>query len=164
MKALVALIALAAPVAAQDISYTNAPTLACLSEATGTARLDCIGASAELCMTTPGGSSTVGMGFCLGRELGFWDDRLNADYVALRRAEIAQAKEMEDLGARVPSSPAALRALQRAWISYRDAACMYEYSTWGGGTGGGPAHTACLLSLTAEQALMLEDKLSERFR
>jgi uncharacterized protein YecT (DUF1311 family) len=148
--------------AAQDITFTNAPTQVCLAEAKDDARFDCIGASAMNCMSQSGGSTTVGMGFCLGRELGFWDDRLNAAYARLRRVEskLMAAADAEEM--RVPDTVTALRDMQRAWMGFRDASCIYEYSTWGGGTGGGPANTACLLDLTARQALHLEDRLQER--
>ena len=49
--------------------------------------------------------------------------------------------------------------MQRAWTAYRDAACAYEVSTWGGATGGGPAGEDCMMRLTARQALVLEDRL-----
>ena len=62
----------------------------------------------------------------------------------------------------MPSDPerntaaVALRAMQRAWIGFRDATCDYERSLWGGGTGGGPATAACLMRMTGEQTLYLE--------
>ena len=149
---------------AQDISFTMAPTQVCLVEAEGAARFDCIGAAAQHCMSRPSGGSTVGMGLCLGRELGEWDDRLNAAYGELRRVERRVMEEAERMQLRVPDTVLALSEMQRAWIRFRDASCAYEYSTWGGGTGGGPANTACLLDLTGRQALVLEDRLQERQR
>ncbi len=149
---------------AQDISFTMAPTQVCLAEAEGAARFDCVGTAAQYCMSKPSGGSTVGMGFCLGRELGEWDDRLNAAYAELRRVEQLVMDEAERMELRVPDTVLALREMQRAWIRFRDASCAYEFSTWGGGTGGGPANTACLLDLTGRQALRLEDRLQERRR
>ena len=55
----------------------------------------------------------------------------------------------------LPKQAEALRDMQRAWITFRDAACDYERSQWGGGTGGGPATLACLMRMTGEQALLL---------
>jgi len=49
-----------------------------------------------------------------------------------------------------------LRTMQRAWISFRDASCLYEQAQWMGGTGGGPATQACHMHETARQALKLE--------
>ena len=141
-----------------------APTEGCLTEAEGVERLACVGAAAKVCMSKPNGDTTVGMGFCLGRELGVWDDRLNAAYARLRRVEWQNMEEAESADLRVPDTVTALRDMQRAWMRYRDATCTYEFSTWGGGTGGGPANTSCLLDLTARQALMLEDRLEDRSR
>ena len=162
--AMALLVAAAGSAGAQNISFTVAPTQVCLAEAEGAARLDCIGAAAEYCMSKPSGGSTVGMGFCLGRELGYWDDRLNAVYAELRRVERGVMAEAQTGDLRVPDTVRALRDMQRAWMHFRDASCAYEFSTWGGGTGGGPAKTACLLELTGRQVLQLEDRLQERRR
>ncbi len=117
----------------------------------------CAGASANHCMeTTEGGWSTRGMSQCLDQELQYWDARLNAAYGKVRTMRKASDKELRDLGSAAPSQADALLAMQRAWIAYRDAACTYERSHWGGGTGGGPATVSCLMYMTAEQALFLE--------
>ena len=115
-------------------------------------------------MDTPGGSSTVGMGYCLSQELDLWDARLNETYRALLTVERALDAETATLGASVPPRASALRDMQRAWIGFRDATCVYEYAQWGGGTGGGPANTSCLLRLTALQALELERRLRDHDR
>lgn len=152
---------------AQELAFSPDATLACL-DAAGTddtdAREDCIGLSAAACASTPDGATTVGTRFCYSREADWWDQRLNDAYLALRRAETAMRSEMEEIGATVPDAPLALREMQRAWIGYRDAACAYEHTTWGGGTGGGPAHAACMMALTGRQALELERRLTERQR
>lgn len=171
MKSGVFLIALAgatmppAAVVADDLSFTPEATETCLADAGDMPeRLSCIGLSAQACIDTPDGYTTVGMGFCYGVEAGYWDDRLNDAFARLMRAERALVAEMTEIGARMPDAPGALRDMQRAWIGYRDALCGYEYSTWGGGTGGGPAHAACLMQETGRQALLLEDRLEERSR
>jgi uncharacterized protein YecT (DUF1311 family) len=102
------------------------------------------------------------MSFCYDKELAFWDARLNAAYGALMEIEKAGDAELKELGSAAPSTSAALREMQRAWIGYRDAACAYELSQWGGGTGGGPATADCLMRLTAAQALTLEERLAQR--
>ena len=117
----------------------------------------CIGLSAERCMEeTDGGYSTVGMGGCLDREWEYWDARLNIAYGKAMRAAEAMDAEMADLGASVPSQADALRAMQRAWIPFRDRKCDFARSQWGGGTGGGPASISCLMVTTAQQALYIE--------
>ena len=151
----------AATAQGQDTAPSFRPdaTLACVeaARADGTDPALCIGTAAEACMVTnEGGGSTAGMGFCLGAEAGWWDDRLNAAYKALVVAHTALDAEMADLGSAAPRRVPALRDMQRAWIAFRDAACEYEVTGWGGGTGGGPAWAGCILDMTARQALRLE--------
>jgi len=50
-----------------------------------------------------------------------------------------------------PNDLANLRAAQRRWIAYRDAACEAEFSLYHGGTGGGPAKFACLGRITDQR-------------
>ncbi|WGH77631.1 lysozyme inhibitor LprI family protein [Jannaschia ovalis] len=152
----------AGPAAAQDVIFAPAATEACLAATAPRDRADCIGLSAGACVAdTPGGETTVGMGACLYSELQYWDDRLNAAYGTLRAAHAATDAEMRSAGGNPPSMADALRDMQRAWIPYRDAACAYARSQWGGGTGGGPASADCLMRLTGEQALRLERELEE---
>ena len=151
---------LAGPAAAQDVPFSIDATEACLAGASDMAgREACVGSSAEACIDTPDGLTTAGMGFCLGAERDYWDARLNGAYEALLTIEDTAASELSELGSAAPSPAEALRAMERAWIAFRDAACAYEVSTWGGGTGGGPAGADCMMRLTARQALMLEDRL-----
>lgn len=152
----------ASPAAAQEVVFSTAATEACLATTAPGDRADCIGLSAGVCVSdTPGGDTTVGMGACLYEEAAWWDGRLNAAYGALRDAHRATDAEMRAYGANPPSMADALRDMQRAWIPYRDAACAYARSQWGGGTGGGPASADCLMRLTGEQALRLERALQE---
>ncbi|MEO0829509.1 MAG: lysozyme inhibitor LprI family protein [Pseudomonadota bacterium] len=147
----VAVVAPRAPLA--QASFDATPTAQCLLDGNGEA---CIGRAAELCVTLPGNGTTIGLGYCYGEELAWWDSRLNAVYVDLRAKERATDAEMAGSTLNLPSQAEALKAMQRAWISYRDAACEYEYSQWSGGTGGGPASAACQMELTARQTLWLE--------
>ncbi len=151
---------MAAPLAAQDLAFSPNSTLACLQEAVGQGqRVDCIGASAGACMEgNPGGDTTVGMGGCLDLERAWWDERLNAAYRDLMAVETADDAEFGDSPGAIPKAPA-LREMQRAWITYRDARCGYEMAQWGGGTGGGPAVIGCLMQETGKQTLFLEDML-----
>jgi uncharacterized protein YecT (DUF1311 family) len=140
----------AAPTHAQDLLFYPDPVLDCMDDAPETAmRYICIGTAANYCMVnTPGGSSTPVMGACLDRERAFWDARLNEVYARL----LTQHAE-------TPAVLDNLRTMQRAWITYRDARCDYEFVQWNGGTGGGPALLACLMRTTAEQTLLLEEQL-----
>ncbi len=143
--------------AAQQLVYSDEHTASCLNVGkTPQQREACISVSANACMEdTPGGYSTAVMGGCLEKELNWWDRRLNRVY----RQEMKRAKaEDAAMGfAGTPQSQArALRAMQRAWITYRDASCDYQASLWTGGTGAGPARIGCLMDMTAKQSLVLD--------
>lgn len=147
-------------VAAQDVTYSDEATQSCLADASGDACLACVGESANACMAdTEGGSTTVAMGGCLDRERQFWDDRLNTAYSDLMAMYVSADAEAEADGWNTPAQAPTLKAMQRAWISYRDARCDFERAKWGGGTGGSPATAQCLMRVTAEQTLVLIDGL-----
>lgn len=163
MKQLIVWIFLALPALAEDLPFSPAATEACLEAAeTSGAGLDCIGQSAEACYSAEGVYSNYAVGVCYGAEADYWDTRLNAAYGALLEIERSMLEDMRESGLSVPDTVTALREMQRAWIPYRDAACWYEYTTWGGGSGGGPASAACLMRVTGAQALALEARLKVR--
>ncbi|WP_425098453.1 lysozyme inhibitor LprI family protein [Tropicibacter sp. S64] len=157
MKALiVALTMIAAPVWAQDLVFSMTDTEECFaSEGTFD---ECVGASAARCIEeTEGGYSTVGMGACYDAERAAWDAELNRVY----GEAMAVAEEMDSENGPNAYQAEALRAMQRAWIPYRDATCDYVRSQYGGGTGGGPAAMVCLMTETARQALYLQAQIEE---
>lgn len=122
----------------------------------------CITLSSERCvMDTQGGNSTAGMAGCADRGHQMWDAELNRIYHILREQEARATEQNRRISDRIPSSEEALVDMQRAWITYRDARCSYAYSQFGGGTGGGPALTGCLETMTGEQALYLRAHLWE---
>lgn len=146
-----------------DPVFSPEPTAACVAAAaaatpslSGSAVLDCVGKASQACMGTPGGDTTIGMIDCLQDELRYWDKRLNEAYGKRLAAARKEDAEMTGAGKATPSVENSLRNMQRAWISFRDAACLYEQSQWMGGSGGGPATAACQMQETARQALRLE--------
>ncbi len=149
-----------APAQAQDMTFDPAPTEACLAAATADPA-SCIGHAADACMLeNEQGDTTMGMGFCLSQEWQWWDARLNAAYGALMEKHEAGDAQVKAEGLEVASVAEALRAMQRAWIVSRDAACDYERAQWAGGTGGGPATAACLMQQTGVRTLELEGKIA----
>lgn len=162
LVAFVMLVAASGAVLAEPV-FSPVTTETCVSEAAGAspglsgqAVLDCVGRSAAACMMTPGGDTTIGMMECLEGELSFWDARLNAAYAARVTAAKDQGGELRAMGSTAAAIEDSLRAMQRAWMSFRDASCLYEQAQWMGGTGGGPATLACHMQETARQALKLE--------
>jgi len=143
--------------------FNPAATETCVSQAQSASKslsgytvLDCVGRAARACMNSPGGDTTIGMIDCLQGELHYWDKRLNASYAKRMADAKKQDAEMRAPKSAAPSLEEALRKMQRNWIAYRDAACLYEQSQWQGGTGGGPATAACQMHETARQTLKLE--------
>ena len=157
MRSALALILFASPLAAQDLSYSNDHTLNCINQASEPeGRRGCIGTSARVCIKMSGGS-TIEMSGCLDQERDLWDYALNENY---RQAiEKAQRFDAENTHSKVEPP---LREMQRAWIAFRDARCDFEMAQWGGGTGGSPAVTGCLMQATGEQALYLYESWLEQ--
>lgn len=103
---------------------------------------ECIGAASRVCMEAPGGDTTVGMMECTLRENAWWDNYLNFLY--------------QDLKANLTTDQfTSLRDAQRAWITYRDAKCGFEYEYWKEGTIRSTFHSSCLLDATATRAIDL---------
>ena len=153
------LLALGTAAPAQELVFSPNATEACLSRGGGS---ECIGQSADACVNaTEGGYSTVGMGACLDQEWQYWDARLNAACSTVMEEAGKADAELEEFGSAAPRQAPALRDMQRAWIAFRDAKCAYEASTWGGGTGAGPAAIQCMMVTTGVQALYLEAQLPE---
>ena len=143
----------AAPLSAQGLVFSDTAVRSCIEQGGAS----CIGAAATACMkNSPGGESTVGMGGCLDREVQVWDEVLNAEYQRL--VVTTGRRDAEGAEYNAPATQPALRNMQRAWIEYRDATCDFERSKWGGGTRGGPATLACIMRLTAQQALYLSNQ------
>ncbi|EGQ8442544.1 lysozyme inhibitor LprI family protein [Vibrio cholerae] len=143
--------------------FTSVATNQCLAEAyklssslLGHRVLDCVGLSAKDCMASQGGDTTIGMMTCLQREVEFWELRLNTAYSKHLLIADKQDAEINNVRATNISLSNKLKIMQRAWIDYKNAACLYEQAQWLGGSGGGPATIACHMHETARQALKLE--------
>jgi uncharacterized protein YecT (DUF1311 family) len=143
---------------AQDLQYSSQASHVCVAQAaTPSGKRACVGVSANACMNaTSDGGTTVGMGYCLDEERKYWDARLNSAYRVIRAKAQTLDVDMLKIGATAPRTSPALRDMQRTWIVHRDATCNFEMVQWGGGTGGGPANLGCLMRMTGEQALYLE--------
>ena len=116
----------------------------------------CIGLGAASCLEGEAGKSTVGYGACMSAEWQDWDDRLNEIYSVVLQQQRTFGEDLKAHNPAFPNPDEVMRDMQRAWISYRDLACEWEYLQWSGGTGAGPASAECMMRLTAEQVLFLE--------
>jgi uncharacterized protein YecT (DUF1311 family) len=91
---------------------------------------------------TPEGATTQGTSFCYHLERMIWDDLLNENFKNLLDV-------LDDQQA------AKLRAMQRAWIAYRDTTCNFYWDKIQG-TMAIPMGAACSARETARRAMLLQ--------
>ena len=96
---------------------------------------------ANPCLGDPGSKSDGQMADCYEIEGAIWDDLLNANYKAL-------------LGELDADQTAKAKAMQRAWIGYRDTTCGFYYDKIQG-TMAGMMIAACVTRETARRAMLL---------
>ncbi len=103
----------------------------------------CIGVVGTPCQETYEGRSNVGSAGCIRRELAVWDERLNKSY----KRWIDACGEKNVCAAR--------RKFARAWLAARDARCALPWIEMQG-TMANPITSACMLDVTARQAIWLD--------
>jgi uncharacterized protein YecT (DUF1311 family) len=89
-----------------------------------------------------GGSSNVGMADCYRIEGAIWGDLLNENYKSL-------LDTLDD------EQTAKARAIQRAWLAYRDTTCQF-YDDKIRGSMSLLMHAACVTRETARRAMLLD--------
>jgi len=94
------------------------------------------------CTNTPEGISNLGSAECFGVESAIWDVLLNENFKTL-------LSELDD------QQTVKLRAMQRAWITYRDTTCGF-YMDKIQGSMAIPTANACGARETARRALLLQ--------
>jgi uncharacterized protein YecT (DUF1311 family) len=94
------------------------------------------------CAETPEGSSNVGTADCYRLEAAIWDNLLNENFKSL-------------LGTLDDQQAAKLRAMQHAWIAYRDTTCNFYWDKIQG-TMAIPMSAACNARETARRAVLLQ--------
>lgn len=154
---LVVLVALPVPADEIDPARVLGQLRACYEPAeTAAAKEACMFTVSEACQAEEeGGYSTLGMSMCNHAEAEAWDVLLNEAY---RAAQAFGAAMDADEAAHFPNldkRTETLRAAQRAWITYRDAACVHAYASWGAGSMRHIAGTACGLRMTATRTIEL---------
>ncbi|MDG1339003.1 MAG: DUF1311 domain-containing protein [Paracoccaceae bacterium] len=156
---LICLAVLATPAMSQDLDYDPTVLATCLAQSDKASRHSCIGAASRACSETDAGRSTVGLGYCFSSEWEQWDAALNTAYQRLIVQSRERDADYEGATFQIKPSVPALRDMQRAWIGFRDAACTFEATRWGGGTGAGPASVECMMIMTVQQTLFLQSKI-----
>ena len=96
---------------------------------------------ADPCMGDPGSKSDGQMADCYEIEGAVWDDLLNANYKTL-------------LGELDADQTAKAKAMQRAWIAYRDTTCQFYYDKIQGSMAQ-MMIAACTTRETARRAMLL---------
>ena len=96
---------------------------------------------ADRCMGSPGAASDPVMVDCYRIEWAIWDALLNESYKSL-------LDELDD------EQTAKARAMQRAWVAYRDTTCGF-YDDKIRGTMSNMMHAACDARETARRAMLL---------
>jgi uncharacterized protein YecT (DUF1311 family) len=96
-----------------------------------------------------GGDTTIEMKQCANKELDELTKKLNTAYNTYRK-ELAP-KQQNDL-----------KAVQLAWIKYKDLRCNFEYSFYEGGSMAGLIGTSCLSNITNQRLKEFEDALREQ--
>ena len=94
------------------------------------------------CTETPEGASNVGTADCYRLEAAIWDNLLNENFKNL-------LADLDDQQA------AKLRAMQHAWIAYRDTTCNFYWDKIHG-TMAIPMSAACDARETARRAVLLQ--------
>ena len=97
---------------------------------------------ADPCTNTPEGASNVGTADCFRLETAIWDNLLNENFKNL-------------LGTLDEQQSAKLRAMQHAWIAYRDTTCNFYWDKIQG-TMAIPMSAACNARETARRAVLLQ--------
>jgi uncharacterized protein YecT (DUF1311 family) len=94
--------------------------------------------------------SNAEMKICADQEWKKADAELNAAYAkALASARETYTSMRGEPGYQnMPDGEAMLRAAQRAWVTFRDANCKYQYQVYYGGTHAGLAYLICMGDMT----------------
>ena len=96
---------------------------------------------ADPCIGPPGGAAGAVMADCYRIEAAIWEALLNENYKSL----------LDELDS---EQAAKARAMQRAWIAYRDTTCGF-YDDKIRGSMSYPMHSACTARETARRAMLL---------
>lgn len=141
MRLCAMMLLLAGPVVAQD-TFDISFTAACMEDAiTSEERSFCVGASTRQCIEHLGDPAVVLA--CAQAETAWWSERMATVFKQISRSAEVDADQAK-----------ALAQMQAAWLAYRNTSCAFERAF---GAEQGLVETECLLWMTGDQAVYLED-------
>ncbi|MEX5729502.1 uncharacterized protein Ga0609869_002855 [Rhodovulum iodosum] len=161
---LVAVLALAAPVAAQEVKFSPDATLDCMKKQRLPGADDtCIGSSARVCFQRIKNASNADIAACMGKESEYWKGRMDAAYD--RMMELAEAADAEfsktEKAKVVPFKLTEDLAIQQEkWAEWREIRCAVEAMMRRGSPYTMTAAANCTMKRIGEQALFLESAVT----
>jgi uncharacterized protein YecT (DUF1311 family) len=156
-----AFLCLTAPAAAQTFTVKTLTDCLLPAELKGSPQAGlCVGRAATQCFETEGSDTTVGMAYCLQAETREWDRLLNAAWPEALKAAQEMDADNRASDPKAPESAKTLREAQRAWITFRDASCLFEEQRYHGGSIAPLAAQSCVMHLTGAQAIRLRSQTS----
>lgn len=115
----------------------------------------CVGQQARACYDDYGGGADMVLAACLEAEAAYWDGALNQVYQEV--LALVEREQNMDIGYLPDQLTDATRAMQRAWIAYRDATCGLDLArAFPFGSAAGPASGECMMRETARQYFQLQ--------
>lgn len=166
MRSILALlIALALPgTAAAQILFSPEPVAACMEKArTAGDRAACIGRAAEACRAATRGATEVDAATCLNGETEWWQLRLEEAHARMKtRAALLDVEHARSISQGAPKLTDDLALFQAAWKDWSERRCFFEAMLLRGRPDRMVKASDCMLRVTAEQALLLDEAAERR--
>lgn len=138
-------------------------TATCLDAAgDAAARAACIGETSRACAAAFAEPTPLDRAVCLNGETEWWQARLDPAYDRMMaRAEKLDAMIASVMGTAGPPLTADVAAMQEAWTAWRETRCTFAAALHRGSPERMVFASDCMLELTAEQVLLLEDSANK---
>lgn len=160
---LAAALAVAAPLAAQEVKFSPDATLECMEKQRLPGADDtCIGESARACFQNIKNASNSDIAMCMGKESEYWKGRMDTAYDKMMTlAEKADEEFAKNpMSAKIKALLAVdLAAQQEQWADWREIRCATEAMMRRGTPYPMTAAANCTMRRIGEQALFLESSV-----
>ncbi|MBK1637060.1 lysozyme inhibitor LprI family protein [Rhodovulum adriaticum] len=161
---LAAALALATPVAAQEVQFSPDATLECMEKQRLPGADDtCIGESARVCFQRIKNASNSDIAACMGKESEYWKGRLDAAFDRMMElAEVADAEFAENAKSKdIPFQLTTdLEEMREKWGNWREIRCAVEAMMRRGTPYTMTAAASCTMKRMGEEALFLESAIT----